>query len=252
VARWLLLFLLCRADVFGQGLIVFNNRVLNEVVAPVYNLEPSNPALPKVGNTRSGTPAGAQVYAGAALSGVAYTAQLFGGPTNGTLVPLWPQATFRSGDAAGFIVPPNTALAVPGVAEGQRARVQLRTWNNRGGTITNWSQVISDPTIPHGESLPFISLPLGGIFTPPPNLAGLQSFSLVTPVLFTSPKYTAGQRFEFAYRNASAISYRVQVSETLTNWATITTIAPGTGTVIDVFTHNSPRRFYRAAPGQSL
>jgi hypothetical protein len=250
--RWLLLLLLLvRANAWCQGLVIFNNRVQNEIVAPIYNLEPANPALPKLGNPASGIPTGTQIYNGVPLAGTNFTAQLFGGTKNTPLAPLWPQANFRSGDAAGFVVAPNVAVSVPGVREGERARLQLRVWNNRGGTVTNWSQVLADPTIPHGESGPFVSLPLGSVFTPPPNLVGLQSFNLVTPVLFSSPKYTPQVRFQFQYLNASAISYRIQASETLTNWTTLTTILPGTGTITHVFTHNSPRQFYRAVPAQN-
>lgn len=250
--RWLLLFLLLlRANARCQGLVVFNNRVQNEVVAPVYNLEPANPALPKLGNTAAGIPTGTQVYNGSPLAGTGFTAQLFGGAKNAPLAPLWPQANFRAGDAGGFVVAPDVAVAVPGVREGERARLQLRAWNNRGGTVTNWSQVVADPTIPHGESAPFVSPPLGGILTPPPNLVDLQSFNLVTPVLFSSPRYTPAQRFQFQYLNASALTYRIEASETLTNWTTLTTIAPGTGTVTHHFTHNSPRHFYRAVPTQN-
>jgi hypothetical protein len=58
----------------------------------------------------------------------------------------------------------------------------MRVWNSRNGTITNWQQVIDDPSIERGLSESFISPPLGGIFVPPPNLIGLESFNLTLGV----------------------------------------------------------------------
>jgi hypothetical protein len=247
MCRWLgVLFLLTLAEGRSQGLIVFNNRVQNEVIAPVYNLEPSNPALPKVGNAGS-----TLVYNGAPLSGADYTAQVFGGPTNtpaSQLAALSPATTFLSNASAGFVIAPNRAVAVPGVSEGQSARVLLRAWHNRGGTITNWSQLLADPTIPHGESLPFITLPLGSVFTPPPNLIGLQSFNLVTPVRLTSPRFNAREEFQLDYLNATTVPYRIESSVNLSNWTTLTTIPPGSGTTTD--STPSSRRFYRVVPAQ--
>ena len=222
-------------------MIVFNNRVQNEVVAPVYNLEPSNPALPKVGNM--------PIYNGAPLSGAGYTAQLFGGPTNTPvtqLTALTPPTTFLSGVSAGYVVAPNRAVAVPGVNEGEVARMQLRAWHNRNGTITNWAQVLADPTIPHGESLSFITPPLGSVFTPPPNLVGLESFNLVTPVRLISPYFNSKGDFQFRYLNATTIPYHIQASTNLSNWTTLTNIPPGSGTVVDPTA--STTRFYRVIP----
>jgi hypothetical protein len=180
---WLILFLWPCLTVFPQGQIVFNNRVFNVVVAPVYGLEPTNSGLFKWGNTASGTPVGAQSYAGDLLSSAGFTAQVFGGSTNlavKDLQPLLPQTTFQTGALAGFVVPPPNAVVMDDVADGTKARLQLRCWDNRGGTITNWSQVMADLTIPRGESLPFITPPLGGSFFPPPNPIGLESFNLAT------------------------------------------------------------------------
>jgi hypothetical protein len=117
------------------------------------------------------------------LEGSGYLAQLFAGPPHAAarnLQPVKPAVIFRTGTSAGFVSPPPTTVTIPGVAEGAVAKVQLRVWSTRGGVVTNWAQVEIDPAIPHGESWPFLTGPLGGPFRAPPNLAGLQSFNLMT------------------------------------------------------------------------
>ena len=167
----------------SQGQLLFNNRVNDVVVAPLYGPEPSAPGLAKHGNTVTGLPAGTQTYSGALLSGAGFTAQLFGGSTRAVvanLQPLTPTVALRTGTAAGFVVAPPFTVSVPGVAEAESANVVLRAWENRGGTITNWVQVLADPGIARGESIPFVTPPLGGAFHAPPNLIGLESFNLAT------------------------------------------------------------------------
>ena len=216
----------------AQGEIVFNNRITNALVAPIYGIEPSCSSLAKQGNTASGTPKGTQTYNGPLLAGSEYTAQLFGGATNtGTenLTPLSPAATFRTTNGAGFIVAPPFTVVVPGVPEGQPAKIQLRAWQNFGGTITNWQQVLADPNIPRGESLPFISLPLGGVFTAPPNLIGLQSFNLALPSIspcppeFISGLSLSNGNFRVEFVATTNFSYAIQTSLDLTNWTTVAT-----------------------------
>jgi hypothetical protein len=45
----------------------FQNDIPSTVAAPVYGPEPSNPMLPKTGNTPAGLPSGTQSYGGAAF-----------------------------------------------------------------------------------------------------------------------------------------------------------------------------------------
>lgn len=213
-----------------QGEIVFNNRITNSLIAPIYDLEPSAPGLSKYGNTVSGTPTGTQTFSGILLAGTNYTAQLFGGPTNTPteeLAALTPVAHFRTTNSAGFIVAPNFALRVPGVSEGQPAKIQMRAWRNSGGTITNWQQVLADPNISRGSSLPFISPPLGGLFVAPPNLNGLQSFNLAFPNAplavpeFASSSLLTNGNFLLRFNATTNLSYTVQASPDLTNWQII-------------------------------
>ena len=179
----ILILALSIVTAYSQGQLLFNNRVNDVVVAPLYGPEPSAPGLAKHGNTVTGIPAGTQTYSGAPLSGAGFTAQLFGGSTRAVvanLQPLAPAVTFRTGTAAGFVVAPSFTVSVPGVAEAESANVVLRAWENRGSTITNWAQVLADPAIARGESIPFVTPPLGGAFHAPPNLIGLESFNLAT------------------------------------------------------------------------
>jgi hypothetical protein len=176
-----MLHLLLASGAGAQGQLVFDNRVNNVVVAPVYGLDPAHPAVVQRGNSVNGYPAGTQSYTASPL-GAGYTAQLFGGPAyaaHQNLQALRPAAPFRT-SVPGFIAPPPTAVRVPGVPEGARAKIQLRAWANRNGAITNWAQVQADPTVPHGESWAFLSPPLGGPSRVPPNLIGLESFNLIT------------------------------------------------------------------------
>ena len=117
------------------------------------------------------------------LSGNGFTAQLFGGSSRAVvpnLQPLFPSASFRTNERAGFVQARNLTVRVPGVAAGEPARIVLRAWENRAGSITNWEQVLADPTIARGESRPFVTPPLGGLLIAPPNLVGLESFNLAT------------------------------------------------------------------------
>jgi hypothetical protein len=243
VRDWLVVLLFlwsCKGA--AQGLVVFNNRVGQEVNAPVYNVDPGNPAFSQYGT--------GLVYNGEPLAGASFTAQLFAGSTDAPLeqlAPLLPATIFRS-DVPGYVVPPNRAVPVPGIPEGQRAKVQLRGWNNRAGSITNWAQVLADPTIARAASPPIITPPLGSVFVAPPNLVGLQSFSLGLPITLTSLAREPGGEFRFDYVNPTGIPYCIQASTNLTIWAHAGAIAPGNGRYIDQTATNYTRRFYRLVP----
>lgn len=239
---WPVLLLLA-AQGWSQGLVLFNNRVGTEVSAPVYGLEPANPALARQGN--------AQAYTGPLLAGAGFTAQLFGGPTNTpteSLDSLMPAVLFRAGDGAGFVVAPSTAVSVPGVIEGERAKVQLRAWNNRGGAITNWAQVLADPTIARGESLPIITPPLGSVFTPPPNLVGLESFNIALRIRLNALERRLDGQFELKYINPTGVPYCIEASENLRQWTAVGTMPAGSGRFTDAAATNQPHRFYRVIP----
>lgn len=166
--------------VHAQGLVNFNNRVIGVVVAPVYGPESGDATLAKTGNTASGTPAGTTTYGGALLSGTGYTAELWGGPlgTPEFGLSFVASAVFRT-TPAGFVVAPASPVAVPGVPGGNMATLQLRVWDNQGGTVLSWAAAQANPVVvASGASQIFASPPLGDGMSPPPNLTGLRSFNI--------------------------------------------------------------------------
>jgi len=164
----------CAVNVFAQGLIVFGNHITGSVLAPIYGPEPYDCCWQVQGNTANGFPAGTAIYTGPALSGSGFTVQLWGGPEANSLSPV-AEATFGTGNGAGYFA--SRMATIDGVAAGSPATVQLRAWDNQGGTLTTWAQAVSAGT-GLGLSLIFTTPPLGGGINVPPNLVGLTSFSI--------------------------------------------------------------------------
>jgi hypothetical protein len=165
------------ASVFAQGTIVYYNRVSGSVVALIYGPELSDASLAITGNTASGTPVGTAVYTGGGLTGTGFTAELWAGTSADSLAAVpGSQKDFRTGGFAGAINNSGGVIAIPGVGEAGSAALQVRAWDNAGGTITSW-----DAASIRGESAVFMSLPLGGL-APPPNMVGLESFNIHTAV----------------------------------------------------------------------
>jgi hypothetical protein len=105
---------------------------------------------------------------GTLLEGPGYTAQLYGGAANAaesTLVALTPTTTFRTGNGRGYITPAASGVVVTGVPGGQTASLQIRVWDNAGGTITSWEQA----TI-RGQSDVFQVASLGDPTSNPPGV----------------------------------------------------------------------------------
>jgi hypothetical protein len=187
--------LACAHGVFGQGSVNFLNRVTGTSTgaqapyyAPIYGVDPANPFLQKSGQSAAGNPVGGVVYGGALLAGTGFTVQLWGAGganaasdasfsllANGT-------SSFRTGGGAGIIsaVTGVTSLnGVPGGA-GSRGSFELRVWDNKGGTVTDWTSVLANPSVARGVSAIFSpDFDLGGGSVQPPGLIGLQSFQLV-------------------------------------------------------------------------
>jgi uncharacterized repeat protein (TIGR02543 family) len=178
-------------DTQAQGTVVFNNRIVGTVVTHVYGPQNADPTFYQNGNGFADTVSGAQNWTGFTAIGATGTAGPLGGANflaqlwaaNGAdqaeanLQPALPMTTFRTGPAAGFIAGVIATLNnVP--QDAPVASVQMRVWDSRGGTITNWAQASADPTLLRGVS-PLLNLgPIGGLGHPNPNLYGLQSFNL--------------------------------------------------------------------------
>jgi hypothetical protein len=184
------------------------------VVAPIFGIDPNCPPSQKsglpdqtwyngatVGGSNgplltdglghSGTPG--LTYGGALLVGTGFTAGLWALPSNNpdsafndpNLLPvataLFGPKTSTGLALRGYWNPPATAVAVPGVVGGAndptRIKFQVRVWDNAGGTVTTWAQVIANNSGGRGLSpVIFLDQPLGSGTTLPPNLLGLQSF----------------------------------------------------------------------------
>lgn len=169
--------MLVAAGAFGQGLINYNTRIAGSVIAPVFGNEVGNPGLLKTGNRTNDFAPGTQTYTGALLSSnttPTMRAVLYAGPLGTPDASLQPVPgsviEFRGAPFAGFILAP-TALAIPGVAAGNSARLQLRAFDTASGATYETS-------LNRGASLSFDSATLVSGTTPPNNLVGLTAFNV--------------------------------------------------------------------------
>lgn len=165
-------------SVLAQGTIQMNGRSGTLVQAQVFGVDPLTPTQQKQGNMATNSPAGTQTYGGLLLAGTGFSAELWGGVNGTAEASLQPIAgsltTFRTGAFAGFWASPGS-VAIPLVAEGGIATLQVRAWDNAGGTILTWAAA---QTVLHGVSAVFQSTALGGVGAPP-VLENVRSFDLV-------------------------------------------------------------------------
>jgi len=172
------------SDLHAQGQFLWGNN-LPGVRAPIYGVDPANPTQPRSGNTAAGTPAGTQTYAGGLLNGTGFTMAIYLGQSasavmaNNTPPSVLGTTPFRTGAAIGFIV--GLTTGADGIAGGTpNVNYQFRAWDNQGGTVTSWTQVMArGGTVASGTSDIYVfeaPLALGG-GTPPPTL-GIRSFQL--------------------------------------------------------------------------
>ncbi|SRR6266498_3840944 len=175
----------------GQGTLLFANYVNGILLAPIFGAEPTDPTAQKHGQSLLGIPSGSTVYSGPLLSGPGFTVALYAGPlgTPAESLQLAATSTFRTATIndlpAGLWLP--SVISIPGLAAGERVTVDVRVWDNQGGTITTWQQVLQNALIARGSSGAFSPLGLLGTlsssFTDSPLiLVGLTSFNLGTVV----------------------------------------------------------------------
>ena len=126
---------LVSASTFGQGTILFNNRVTGQVDVPISRAD----------GTGAGAGANAQLYLVTGSGGTAtYTA-------------LNPATTFRTTSAAAafYVVQPPGPVIVPGIGAGQQATVVMRVWLGAVGSSY-------DEAVCKGQTNP-ITITLGGV-----------------------------------------------------------------------------------------
>ena len=143
---------------YAQGTVNFNTRVIPDVDVKVFDVDGTTP-----------------------LAGTGFTAQLFGGiqgTAESSLAALVPTTAFRTGAGAGYVVPPASPVPVPGVPENGTATLELRVWDNMGGTITSYAQAVTAGG-KYGTSNLFDVGPLGGVLTTPANLKGLTFWPMI-------------------------------------------------------------------------
>jgi len=166
---------------FAQGTLNVGNNFTGTFRAPIYAPEPGNPTAVLSGQSSGGVPAGATVYNGNLLgafnTGANYTFAVYGGAA-GILDPaqlgLVISTPFRS--AAGNALPAGlittlAGVAVPGVATGNAATLQVRVWDNTTGASYATATT-------RGASALFQSAPLGGGVVFAPDMIGWASFNI--------------------------------------------------------------------------
>ena len=170
------------SNVLAQGLFQWGNNIQGAVRAPIYGVDPANPTEIRMGNTAAGLPAGTQTYAGPLLEGTGFTAAIYTSDypiemlANNTHIQV---TTFGSGPNAGLITShvtsdPNRPPGTAGVC------YQFRAWDNQGGTVTSWAQVMAaGGMIASGRSDVYIfTSPLSGGSMGQPDTILIRSFQL--------------------------------------------------------------------------
>jgi len=147
--------MLVAVGAFAQGTVNFAARVTGVYDAPVF--------LDTVGGPNK-------------ASGAAYMAQLYAGPSASALAAIGSPVPFLTGTGAGYWR--SAALAIPSVAPGGTASVQIRAWAASAGA-TYEAALASGSGF--GTSTPILSVVTGGAGSPPSlptDLAGLSSFAI--------------------------------------------------------------------------
>lgn len=176
---------------FAQGTLNVGNSVTGIFRAPIYSAPYTVPGFWTIrsGQSSLGIPSGSTAYPGPLIQGTGYTFAVYYGAasvTDDRNLSLLVETTFRT--AAGNVLPAGLIrtvnVVVPGVNPGMRAKLQVRVWNNQGGTITSW-----DWASYRNASSMFISEPLGGLGTGgpvlTPDMTGWASFDV--PILVPEP-----------------------------------------------------------------
>lgn len=188
------------------------------------------------------------------VAGPNFRAQLYAGPTMGSLNPVGPSVGFTTN---GYFF--GGSRIIPDVAAGQVAYVQVRVWDNLSGT--NYDSALSAGGKAGASSV--FSIVTGGSGAPPslpPNLQGLTSFSLmqigfslamapvrVVPILTPSKSGSSG-RIIWRLSGDAWSTYAIEYSTDLQNWHLAKSVFTDSGSVefSDSSAPSEGHRFYRA------
>lgn len=133
----------------AQGVLNFNTRVAGRVDARVYQADGVTP-----------------------LAGADYLAQLYVGQdaSGAQLIPVGAPTPFRTGAAAGYVVPVD--VVVPGVAPGSTVIVEVRAWDAAGGVASYEAAVDQGRTVGRSNRIKVVLGTTGGL---PGAVPGLDS-----------------------------------------------------------------------------
>jgi hypothetical protein len=125
---------------FAQGTLQIGNSFTGVFRAPIYGVDPADATRAQSGQSALGNPAGTTVYGGPLVQGTGFTFALFAGAAGSAegALQLVTTATFSTSASgalpAGLIV--TQTLPINGVAPGAIAALQVRVWDNKGGTVS--------------------------------------------------------------------------------------------------------------------
>jgi hypothetical protein len=145
--------ILVAVGAYAQGTVNFSARVVGSYDAPVY--------VGAVNGTKA--------------EGAAYLSQLYAGPSDTALAAIGDAVPFRTGAAAGYWTA--TAVAIPNVALGANAQVQVKAWAASAGATYEAAAAANGAV---GQSTIF-TVKTGGDGSPPSlpgTLSGLTSFAI--------------------------------------------------------------------------
>lgn len=130
----------------GQGFVDFRNIfLLGET--PIFGLDPLNPYSEVRSNSRL------DLVGRPRLEGHNYSAELWV-----SLMPraaeseLAPVPNTRVFFGEGGLFRGITKVEIPGADAGTLVTLQVRVWENQGGVITSWEQMLRNPEVPRGTS----------------------------------------------------------------------------------------------------
>lgn len=124
----------------------------------IFGVDASDPGASKNGGVL------ADYASRAKIDGSGYWAELWyaagSGKSEGDLAPVaGSRVEFRTGTTAGLLKG-IAKLSIPGTLGGDHVTLQLRVWDNKGGTITSWADAQS---VAHGKSNLIADFQLGGV-----------------------------------------------------------------------------------------